>query len=212
MTGETNGAASDERSEDARGEQGRPSIKVEDKRHWAKGPSSPSENGEAEAPDVRPTIVEEYRKRTEAAEAKLLEYIAAYKRAQEEQDGFRARLARDVERRAEARFGALVAELLETADDLDLALSHVTGVVEAASLAEGVALARDRFLAALERSGVSRLVPDGAEFDPNVAEAVAVVDAPPGVEDGSVAETVRAGYALGERILRPARVVVARKR
>ena len=142
---------------------------------------------------------------------RLLEYIAAYKRSQEEQDAFRARLVRDIERRAEARFGSLAADLLETADDLERALEHAEAVPAAAPISEGVALARERFLAALARSGVIRLELDGTEFDPNLAEAVAVVGAEEGVAGGTVVKTVRPGFALGERIIRPARVIVARK-
>lgn len=187
-------------------------LKVEDKRHWARTAQGDAENGADATSSLEPTVVEECRRRADAAEQKLKEYVAAYRQAQEEQEAFRARLMRDVERRAEIRFGALVTELLETVDDLDLALAHVGDVPEAAPLARGITLARDRFLAALERSGVTRIVPDGQEFDPNLAEAIHVVDAERGDLDGTVASTVRPGYLLGERVLRAARVIVARFR
>lgn len=195
------------------GEEGprRPKLKVEDKRHWARAAGGGAEeDGKGETPSLEPTVVEECRRRADEAERRLQEYIAAYRQAREEQDAFRERLARDVERRAEARFGALVAEILETADDLDLALAHAADVREAEPLARGVALARDRFVAALEKSGITRIVPDGQPFDPNFAEADHVVDAGSADLDGTVASTLRPGYVLGERVLRPARVVVAR--
>ncbi len=188
----------------------RPGLKVEDRRHWARAAAGDADGEGSEAPSLEPTVVDACRRRAEEAERKLKEYVAAYRQARDEQDAFRARLARDVERKAETRFGALVAELLETVDDLDLALAHVADVPEAAPLARGVALARDRFVAALERSGVARFVPDGQPFDPNFAEAIRVVDAGSENLDGTVASTVRPGYLLGDRVLRPARVVVAR--
>jgi len=61
----------------------------------------------------------------------------------------------------------------------------------------------------LLKNGVERLDLEGAEFDPNVAEAVAVVAADPAL-DGRIVRTVRPGYRLGERVIRPARVLVGR--
>jgi molecular chaperone GrpE len=195
---------------------GRPFLKVEDKRHWARKKAAEGReeagNGEEEAPSLRPTVVDEYRLRAEAAERKLHEYIAAFKQAQADHEEFRERLHRDVDRKVELQFGSLVAELLDTADDLDLALSHMEGVSGAEALVLGVALARDRFLATLERHGVDRVVLDGEEFDPNVAEAVRVVDTESTELEGRVAATIRAGYRLGDRVIRPARVAVARRR
>jgi molecular chaperone GrpE len=182
-------------------------VKVEDRRHWAKGESEGE--GEAEAPSTHPTIVDQFKKRADDAEKKLLEYISAFKAAQADQDRFRERLQADVERKVELRFGALVTDLLDSLDDLDLALTHVQGVKEAAPLAKGVSLARDRFLSALERSGVERLDLEGEEFDPNLAEAVGVE--PSGPEgDRKVVRIVRPGYRMGERVVRPARVIVGR--
>jgi len=175
----------------AEGGDDRPSFKVKDRRHWAR-----EDRGDEGAPEepvsTQPTILDEYKKRAQDAERKLLEYIAAFKESQSEQEAFRARIGRDVDRRVELRFGELVADLLETLDDLDLAL------------------ARDRFLAALERRGVERTVLDGQEFDPNVAEAVRLdpVDSPD--LDGKVTQTFRAGYRLGDQVVRAARVAVGR--
>lgn len=193
----------------------RPTLKVEDKRHWARKAEGDAEEkgGESgEVPSLHPTLVDEYRLRAEAAEKKLLEYIAAFKEAQADHEGFRERLNRDVERKVELKFGNLVTDLLETLDDLDLALGHATGVAEAEPLTRGVSLARDRFLATLERHGVTRLALDGEEFDPNLAEAVQLVEAEAAEMAGKVAATLRPGYAIGERVIRPARVAVARRR
>jgi len=193
----------------AEGGDDRPSFKVKDRRHWAR-----EDRGDEGAPEepvsTQPTILDEYKKRAQDAERKLLEYIAAFKESQSEQEAFRARIGRDVDRRVELRFGELVADLLETLDDLDLALAHAGGSGEARPLVEGVALARDRFLAALERRGVERTVLDGLEFDPNVAEAVRLdpVDSPD--LDGKVTQTFRAGYRLGDQVVRAARVAVGR--
>lgn len=192
---------------------GRASVKVEDRRFWARGHEAEEETGTGEEvpPSPYPTLVEELRRRAEAAERTLREYVEAYKQAQVEHEQARERLLRDVERRAEERFGQLVAELLDGLDDLDLALKHAAGTPGAEPLAEGVALARDRLLAALRRQGIERLAVEGADFDPHVAEAVAVepVDDPSRV--GRVLRVERPGYRLGGRVIRAARVVVGQR-
>ena len=196
---------------DATKEREEPAFRVEDRRHWARQVAEGANEPQQEEPvSTVPTVVDEYRQRAEAAEGKLLEYIRAFKQAQAEHEQFRERLARDVDRRVALQFGGLVADLLECLDDLDLALAHASDVAGAASLARGVALARDRFLAALERQGVERIELDGEDFDPNVAEAVRVDPVKEPEQSGKVTETLRPGYKLGGRIIRPARVAVGR--
>jgi len=183
-------------------------FKVEDRRHWAI--EDEQEQDEAAAEPARPTVLDEYRQRAEDAERKLQEYIEAFKGFKQEQDAFRERLRKDVERRVELRFGELVGTLLESLDNLDLALSHARELSGAESLTEGLALARDRFLAALEQHGVEQVVPGPGEFDPNDAEAVRVDPVDVRERDGCVTETLRPGYRLGDLVVRPARVAVGR--
>jgi len=182
---------------------------VADRRRWA------TENDDDEAavePTVirQPTVLDEFRLRAEEAESKLKEYIAAFRRSEQEQDEFRVRLNADVERRVELRFGELVAPLLATVDDLNLALSHVDSVAEAEPLARGVRMAHDRFLQTLQQLGVVPLDPCGEPFDPNIAEALRIDPVDDAARDGVVTETLQPGYRLGERVVRAARVAVGR--
>ena len=188
------------------GDRGEPAFRVEDRRHWTHG----AEESSAEAaPPRAPALLDEYRLRAESAEQKLQEYIEAFKQFRREQDEFRERLGRDVDRRVELKFGALLQELLETLDDIDLALEHAGDVPQAAPLARGLELARKRFLEALERHGVQQFAP-GGEFDPNEAEAVRVDAVSDPSRAGAVTQVLRSGYRLGERVIRPARVAVGR--
>ena len=191
-------------------DEAQPEIKVEDRRHWARDRSKDNDD-ELQVPDTRPTIIDEYRQRAEQAEIQLQEYIAAFKKVKNEQEQFRARLQNDIDRRVELQFGGLVEELLEGLDELDLALSHVADVPEARSLATGVKLVRDRFLATLMKHGVERIDPVGETFDPNLAEAIGMEPVEDESMDGRVTTTYRAGYVLGDRVLRPARVAVGKK-
>jgi molecular chaperone GrpE len=193
-------------------DQERPSLRVEDRRHWARADEheANAEGTEGTAPLPDPEK-EALLARAESAEAKLREYQSAFLQFRAEQEQVRERLGRDVERRVQLGFGSLVADLVETLDDLERALEHATGIVEAEPLARGVALARARFLAALQKSGVERIDPTGAEFDPTVAEAVGVAPVDDAALEGTVVHTDRPGYRLGDRIIRPARVTVGRR-
>jgi len=189
----------------------RTQFKVEDRRHWAR-PLEEQDEPEEENTD-RPqaaagdTLLDTYRSRAEQAEAKLHEYIAAFRQSQADADAFRGRLTRDLDRKVELKFAGLVGELLSTVDDLELALAHVP---EGDPLARGVSLAVQHFLQILERHEVVRIAPDGEPFDPAVAEAVRVDPVDDPALDGVVTQTMRPGYRLGDQLVRPAAVAVGR--
>lgn len=183
-------------------EESRP-LKVEDKRRFA--------NLDADLPATVPEEeLDAARRRAEAAERKLYDYAAALDQFKAEQERVRARLERDVTAKVETRFGALVADLLEAVDDLDRALEHAQASPAAEPIVRGLAIARDRFVAMLERNGVERVALEGTVFDPNLAEALAVEPVADAELDGTVVRVVRPGYRLGDRVIRPARVTVGR--
>lgn len=103
--------------------------------------------------------------------------------------------------------------LLPVLDDLDRALAqaaaHRDGPAAAAAIVEGVHLVRGAFAAVLGRFGVAPFSTVGARFDPNEAEAV-VVRASDDADD-VVVEELQRGWRLHDRLLRPARVVVAQR-
>lgn len=184
-------------------------IKVTDRRHWAIG----EEDEEADAKDATPavpTIIDEFRDRAEQAENKLQEYIDAFKGFKDEQEQVRARLRRDIDRRVAQKFGELVGDLLESLDELDLALQHAETMDSAKSLIEGLSMTRRRFLQTLERHGVEPISPEGDLFDPNIAEALRMDPVDSQERHDRVTETLRPGYRLGEYVIRPARVAVGR--
>ena len=187
-----------------------PTIRVEDRRHWARDEEEETSDDQTGHEGARPTMIDEFRERAVSAEQKLQEYIEAFKSFRDEQEQFRSRMSRDVDRRVELSFGGMVAELLEALDDLDLALDHARRADEAEALVTGVELARRRFMATLERHGVEQLHPAGEPFDPNDAEAVRVDPVDSSERDGKVTEVLRPGYRLGERLIRAAQVAVGR--
>ena len=151
------------------------------------------------------------------------EYLDSLQRLKAEFDNFRKRTAREQEAFAARANEALLKDVLPVLDDLERALEAAeqhdariaTGQSPAAStqnprkakLEEGVRLVHRSLLDALQRRGLELIETDGA-FDPHVHEALL---AQPGAEaeSGSVLEVLQKGYRLGDRVLRPARVVVA---
>ena len=120
-------------------ENGADEFRVQDRRHWVdESRLEEAEEASEEEAGVpkQPSLIGEFRERAESAEKKLQEYIEAFKSFRNEQDDFRARLTRDVDRRVALKFGELVGELLESMDDLDRALQHASGIAGAKPLAD----------------------------------------------------------------------------
>jgi molecular chaperone GrpE len=120
-------------------------------------------------------------------------------------DNYKKRVARERQELVTLANERLVKELLPILDDLERALV-AAAEHEEARLEEGVRLVRRELGALLERNGVKEIDTDGA-FDPNVHEALLVQ--PSEADEGSVIDVVQKGYTLGDRVVRPARVVVA---
>ncbi len=134
------------------------------------------------------------------------EYLALAQRIQADFENYRKRAARDQERLVAHAHERLVRELLPILDDLERALEAAERHEEA-QLVEGVRLVEQALRGALRKEGLSEIETDGA-FDPHVHEAL-LAQASDGAEPGSVLEVVQRGYRLGDKVVRPARVIVA---
>lgn len=157
-----------------------------------------------------PTYVEELKARTEEAERRVREISAAYRRIDEERDAFRERLTRDLERRVDMARADLMRKVIDVLDDLERAIASASGATDPTSLLAGVSLIRDRLLQVLASEGVRALETVGQRFDPVIAEAVAVESTPDVEKDNVVVAEAAKGFKLGDTLLRPARVRVAR--
>ncbi len=120
-------------------------------------------------------------------------------------DNFRKRNAREQAALLQRANERLVKELLPVLDDLGRAL-EAASEHEEAKLEEGVRLVHRALADLLAKEGVAEIEPKG-RFDPHVHEAL--LSQPSEAEEGSVIEVVQKGYKLGDKVLRPARVVVA---
>jgi molecular chaperone GrpE len=144
------------------------------------------------------------------AERELADQLASaedrYRRALADLDNLRKRTTREIERRVEESRDILLREWLEALDSVDRAL----GMTPEGAVQKGLRSVLDQMEAILARHGVQRIGQLGEPFDPARHDAVGVRES----EDAphrTVVEVVRSGFAVGEHVLRPAQVIVARR-
>ena len=153
-----------------------------------------------------------------AADAELVELRterdrldAQLQRAMADLQNFRKRQMREFDEIRKRTLEGLAAELLPVLDNFHLALkAHDKSGPEQdiKTMIDGLRMVQTLLHAALERHGVNEIPAKGLVFDPRLHEAVGV-DNRDDVPDGHVAEVLQRGYQLGEKIIRPSRVVVA---
>ena len=158
--------------------------------------------------DPEPGSVELLQKEAADAHDKMLRTLA-------EMENLRKRTAKEVGDARTYGITGFARDVLDIADNLQRALDAVPAEARATadpgliSLIEGVELTERSLLNALEKHGVKKLDPQGQRFDPNFHQAMyEVPDA--SVPSGTVVQIMQAGYTIGERVLRPALVGVAK--
>ena len=105
--------------------------------------------------------------------------------------------------------GSIIKKYLVILDDMELALKNKPASTDGAAWAEGIELIARKLQSIMDSEGIERINQNKVQFDPNLHEAISNEEIP-GFESGEVIEVVRQGYKLGDRILRPAMVRVAR--
>ena len=125
-----------------------------------------------------------------------------------ELDNIRKRAQRDVEQAHRYALEKFAGELLPVKDSLDLGVENA-GKADAVALAEGQAATQRLLAKALEKAGIVELNPVGEPFDANLHEAMAAQPSET-AEPNSVLAVIQRGYTLNGRLLRAARVIVAR--
>jgi molecular chaperone GrpE len=166
---------------------------------------APPDNGREQAASDE---LQAWRERAEAAEKARDEYLDLAKRTRADFENYQKRFSRDLaeERRYAQR--PLAADLLPVLDNLERAVAAAEQTGQAESLVQGVKMAHAQLLDVLRRHGVTRIDALGQPFDPNRHEAVMQqpsAEHPP----MTVVQVLEPGYTLHDRVLRPARVIVA---
>jgi molecular chaperone GrpE len=149
--------------------------------------------------------IEELEERLAKAEQERDEYLADLQRVAADFENYRKRVARDQESLVARAHERLVKELLPVLDDLERAL-RAAAEHEEVELEEGVQLVHRELKEALAREGLVEIETNG-KFDPHVHEAL--LSQPSDEDEGAIIEVLQKGYRLGDRVLRPARVVIS---
>jgi molecular chaperone GrpE len=166
-------------------------------------PAEPSAaNAEPRLQDVMPSLEESLK----AAELKAAEHHDAWLRAKAETENIRRRAQEDIAKAGKFAAEKFAGELLAVKDSLEAALSNQNQSAEA--LHAGVELTLKQLIAAFEKSNVTEINPLDEKFDPHRHQAISQVEADG--EPNRVINVLQKGYALHERILRPALVVVSK--
>ena len=176
-------------------------IQVNDRRFWVQDESA---EDKASVPTKQyPSVVEELKARAELAEQKLRERIETL---DQENEAFRVRLAKDMDRRMDQEKLELFGNFLELIDNFERALKAAQETLSFEVLREGVQLNLELFLSKLKSLGIEPMDLLHQPFDPHEAEAVGVVAVDDSDLDQQIVEVVQRGFRWGEQVLRPARV------
>jgi molecular chaperone GrpE len=155
--------------------------------------------------------VDKLQKELDGAMAKSEEYLQGWQRERAEFFNYKKRMEREQFQGTQNAVGNAMRRYLDIADDLARALKNKNRPTEGegAVWADGIDLIYRKMLSAFEADGVKMMDTDGMIFDPNQHEAISHEDSPDH-ESGEIIEVVQPGYTLGDKVLRPARVRVAR--
>jgi molecular chaperone GrpE len=143
-----------------------------------------------------------------AAESRALESRDLYMRALAELENVRKRASRDVEQAHKFALERIAHDLIGVKDSLELGLAN--SAASADGLRDGTQATLKLLSKALEKAGLTEIVPQGEQFNPELHEAMM---AQPSAEHvpNSITQVVQKGYQLNGRLLRPARVIVAKE-
>lgn len=162
---------------------------------------------EVEAPAQQDPMAE-LKAKLEAAEKDAKDNKDRWLRAAADLENTRKRTKREIEdAKIDSKFKVLK-EMLPVVDNLERAIEHAGGGAEKNPIVEGVQLVLRQFTTAFERLEVTAIDAMGQPFDPNLHEAISQQesDQPP----GTIIQVLQRGYRAGDRLLRPALVVVAK--
>jgi molecular chaperone GrpE len=167
----------------------------------AEAPQAP----ESQQPD--PTAdPEQLRNMLDDEREKAQSYYQSWQRSAADFQNYKRRIEEERSESARLANAALIINLLPLADDLDRALHNVDTHIAGLTWVDGIRIINRKFQMLLEMAGVQEIDADGKTFDPSQHEAISQAAG----EEGKVIAVVQKGYKLGDRVIRPAMVVVGK--
>lgn len=160
--------------------------------------------GGAEPPEASPDGVEQLRSQAEQEREKAQSYYQNWQRSAADFQNYKRRVEEERSETARLANAALIINLLPLADDMERALKNVDTHIAGLTWVDGIRIIYRKLQMLLEMAGVEEIAADGQAFDPSLHEAVSEGSG----EEGKVVAVVQKGYKLGDRVIRPAMVVV----
>jgi molecular chaperone GrpE len=179
---------------------GEPSVEVSGGRAGHLGPA-----GESAAD---PEAVQAFHRRAKLAEDRLAEVLAAYRQVKTDNEGYRDRITRNLERRFDQRRERLLLKFINILDNMDRALAAAEQTYAGNPLIEGLILVRTELLQTLQEEGLERIPVIGLPYDPNYSEAVETRKVTEPEHHHLVVKELLRGYRLNGKVARVSRVVV----
>jgi molecular chaperone GrpE len=173
-------------------------------------PAAPAANANAGETALLRQEIERLNALLEEKERLAREADARASESAEEVERAKERLRKEAARELQQHKREVVLGFIDVLDDLDRAAKAAQGESDAAAMREGVELVRKNFQGKLAQLGVEHAPALGERFDPARHEAVSMLPIRDPAQDGLVVAVAREGYRMGDDVIRPARVVVAR--
>ena len=151
----------------------------------------------------------ELQAKLDQVQAKADEYLDGWQRSMAEFSNYKKRIEREQTLNQQMAKANVIRRFLDLFDDLDRAIKNRPQSGDGANWSEGIELINRKFQNYLQSEGVEIVETEGQFFDPNLHEAISQEDNPE-LESGQIIGVVQQGYRIGDRVLRPARVRVAR--
>ncbi len=173
-------------------------------------PEAPSAGESERAGDEGESSIADFAKQLQEAKETAASHWDTVLRTRAELENFRKRSIRDLENAHKFGLERFASELLPVKDSLELGMAAAEeDEVEIGKIREGMELTLKLFNAVLDKFGTKEINPEGEDFNPELHQAMLVqeVDDQP---SGTVVQVIQKGYALNERLIRPALVIVAK--
>lgn len=155
------------------------------------------------------TKIQELENQLVESTAKTAEFFDGWQRERADFLNYKKRIEQNQIQTQQNLLASMTRKYLQVMDDLERALKAQPSTGEGAAWAEGIELIYKKLQGILEADGVKEIVSDGQMFDPNFHEAITHEDSP-AHESGQIIEVIQKGYLIGDRIIRPSLVRVAR--
>jgi len=187
-------------------------VRITDKRFWVQDGAQAAE--ETLPYSFKPSFVEELEKKLSDSQKKIEEVLSSYKEVKQESAAeiqkARERIQNEFNRRTAKTKSDLASKFIDILENFERALAIASQKHSFDSLLEGVQLIRNQFIAALAEHDVTELNVEGQPFNPELAEAVGVIDVESPEHDQMILEVVNKGYRMGDLLIRPAKVKIGR--